>query len=132
MLNRIFNRKKDYARLSGRQVEIPAEEREAIIEKASKQVSRGVFYSTIIIITSFLPVFMLTGQEGKLFHPLAYTKTFILIVDAFLVITLAPVMISLFMRGKFKNERANPLTRNLENMSEPVIRVFFLNNTATI
>ncbi len=116
MLNHIFNRKKDY-------VEIPAEEREAIIEKSSKQVSRGVFYSTIIIITSFLPVFMLTGQEGKLFHPLAYTKTFILIVDAFLVITLAPVLISLFMRGKFKNEKANPLTRGLEKVYEPIIRV---------
>jgi Cu(I)/Ag(I) efflux system membrane protein CusA/SilA len=112
----MFNRKKDY-------IEIPAEEREAIIEKSSKQVSRGVFYSTIIIITSFLPVFMLTGQEGKLFHPLAYTKTFILIVDAFLVITLAPVMISLFMRGKFKNEKANPLTRTLEKIYEPIIRV---------
>ncbi len=116
MLNRIFNRKKDY-------IEIPAKEREAIIEKSSKQVSRGVFYSTIIIITSFLPVFMLTGQEGKLFHPLAYTKTFILIVDAFLVITLAPVLISLFMRGKFKNEKANPLTRGLEKVYEPIIRV---------
>ncbi len=116
MFKRIFNKKKDY-------VEIPAEEREAIIEKSSKQVSRGVFYSTIIIITSFLPVFMLTGQEGKLFHPLAYTKTFILIVDAFLVITLAPVLISLFMRGKFKNEKANPLTRGLEKIYEPIIRV---------
>ncbi len=111
----VFKRKKDY-------VEIPREEREAIIEKSSKQVSRGVFYSTIIIITSFLPVFMLTGQEGKLFHPLAYTKTFILVVDAILVITLAPVMISLFMRGKFKNEKANPLTRVLENIYEPIIR----------
>ena len=66
---------------------------------------------------------MLTGQEGKLFHPLAYTKTFILIVDAFLVITLAPVMISLFMRGKFKNERANPITRTLEDIYEPIIRI---------
>src|SRR5712672_1061150 len=101
---------------------IPEDVRMNIIERSSKQVSRGVFYSTIIIITSFLPVFMLTGQEGKLFHPLAYTKTFILVVDAFLVITLAPVMISLFMRGKFKNERSNPLTRNLENVYEPVIR----------
>lgn len=116
MLNRIFNKKRDY-------VEIPAEERETIIEKSSKQVSRGVFYSTVIIITSFLPVFMLTGQEGKLFHPLAYTKTFILIVDALLVITLAPVMISLFMRGKFKSEKANPLTRVLEGIYEPIIRV---------
>src|SRR5882672_10768830 len=115
MLKRMFNKKKDY-------VEIPAEEREAIIEKSSKQVSRGVFYSTIIIIASFLPVFILTGQEGKLFHPLAYTKTFILLVDAVLVITLAPVLMSLFMRGKFKSEKANPLTRTLENIYEPVIR----------
>ncbi len=108
-------RTKDY-------VDIPREERESIIEKSSKQVSRGVFYSTVIIITSFLPVFMLTGQEGKLFHPLAYTKTFILIVDAILVITLAPVMLSLFMRGKFKNEKSNPLTMVLENIYEPIIR----------
>ena len=56
-----------------------------LIEKACKQVSRGVFFSTVIIITSFFPVFLLTGQEGKLFHPLAFTKTFIMIVDAFLV-----------------------------------------------
>ena len=76
-------------------------ERLQIIERSSKQVSRGVFYSTVIIITSFLPVFMLTGQEGKLFHPLAYTKTFILVVDAILVLTLAPVIISLFMKGRF-------------------------------
>src|SRR5690606_24654887 len=62
--------------------EIEERERLAIIERSSKQVSRGVFFSTVIIITSFLPVFMLTGQEGKLFHPLAYTKTFIMIVDA--------------------------------------------------
>jgi Cu(I)/Ag(I) efflux system membrane protein CusA/SilA len=65
-----------------------------IIEQSCKQVSRGVFFSTIIIVTSFLPVFLLTGQEGKLFHPLAYTKTFILVVDAILVLTLAPVLIS--------------------------------------
>lgn len=116
MLNSLFKKKKDY-------VDVPAHEREAIIEKSSQQVSRGVFFSTVIIITSFLPVFMLTGQEGKLFHPLAYTKTFILIVDALLVITLAPVMISLFMRGKFKNESANPLTRVLEKIYEPLIRI---------
>ena len=99
------------------------EERESIIEKSCKQVSRGVFYSTIIIITSFLPVFMLTGQEGKLFHPLAYTKTFILMVDAILVLTLAPVMISLFMKGKFSDEKSNPLGHFLERIYEPMIRV---------
>lgn len=101
---------------------IPEEERLAIIEKSSRQVSRGVFYSTVIIITSFLPVFMLTGQEGKLFHPLAYTKTFIMLVDAILVVTLAPVIISFLMKGKFANERRNPVNRLLERMYEPVIR----------
>lgn len=97
-------------------------ERLGIIEKSSKQVSRGVFYSTVIIITSFLPVFMLTGQEGKLFHPLAYTKTFIMLVDAILVVTLAPVIISFFMKGRFRDEKHNPINRFLERLYEPVIR----------
>ena len=101
---------------------IPFAERLAIIERSCKQVSRGVFFSTVIIITSFLPVFLLTGQEGKLFHPLAYTKTFILVVDAFLVVTLAPVLISFFMRGRFRGEQANPINRLLEKVYEPLIR----------
>jgi len=101
---------------------ITEEERLKVIEQSSKQVSRGVFFATIIIITSFLPVFMLTGQEGKLFHPLAYTKTFIMIVDALLVITLAPVLISFFMKGKFRPDHANPVNRLLERIYEPVIR----------
>ena len=107
--------KKDYTK-------IPDKERLSIIERACKQVSRGVFFSTVIIITSFLPVFLLTGQEGKLFHPLAFTKTFILVVDALLVVTLAPVLISFFMKGKFRPENANPINRFLERMYEPIIR----------
>lgn len=101
---------------------ISEEERLQIIERSSKQVSRGVFFATVIIITSFLPVFMLTGQEGKLFHPLAFTKTFIMIVDALLVITLAPVLISFFMKGKFRPDNANPVNRFLEWIYEPIIR----------
>jgi Cu(I)/Ag(I) efflux system membrane protein CusA/SilA len=101
---------------------IPEDIRMNIIERACKQVSRGVFFSTIIIIASFLPVFMLTGQEGKLFGPLAYTKTFIMLVDAILVLTLAPVLISLFMKGRFRSENTNPINRFLERMYEPVIR----------
>jgi Cu(I)/Ag(I) efflux system membrane protein CusA/SilA len=104
-------------------IPIPEVERLAIIEQSSKQVSRGVFYSTIIIITSFLPVFLLTGQEGKLFHPLAFTKTFILIIDALLVITLAPVLLSFFMKGKFSGESKNPINRFLERIYEPIIRI---------
>src|SRR5216117_2777915 len=101
---------------------IPNDVRMNIIERACKQVSRVVFFSTIIIITSFLPVFLLTGQEGKLFGPLAYTKTFIMAVDAILVITLAPVLISFFMKGKFTPESSNPVNRFLERVYEPIIR----------
>ena len=101
---------------------VPEDVRMQIIERSCKQVSRGVFFSTVIIITSFLPVFMLTGQEGKLFHPLAYTKTFIMAVDAILVITLAPVLISFFMKGRFRPESANPINRGLERVYEPLIR----------
>ncbi len=117
-MKKLFNklkRKQTYYR-------IPELERMRLIEKASIQVSRGVFFSTIIIITSFLPVFLLTGQEGKLFHPLAFTKTFIMIVDAILVITLAPVLISFFMKGRFRPETKNPVNRILEKIYEPVIR----------
>ncbi|MES2874063.1 MAG: efflux RND transporter permease subunit [Bacteroidota bacterium] len=115
----------DYVRLSDK-------ERLSIIEKACQQVSRGVFYSTVIIITSFLPVFLLTGQEGKLFHPLAYTKTFILIIDAILVVTLAPVIISFFMKGKFRSEHENPVNRRLERIYEPVIRSCMKHRKTTI
>lgn len=102
---------------------IPNDVRMNIIERACKQVSRGVFFSTIIIITSFLPVFLLTGQEGKLFGPLAYTKTFIMVVDAILVVTLAPVLISFFMRGRFRPESANPVNRFLEKIYAPLIKL---------
>ena len=130
MLNKFskyFDRKKkeDYVKLSD-------EERLQIIEKSSKQVSRGVFYSTVIIITSFLPVFILTGQEGKLFHPLAYTKTFILMIDALLVVTLAPVLISFFMKGRFRTENENPINRKLEGFYEPLIRACIKHRKTTI
>jgi len=109
---KLFKRNKD---------PLTSEERNAIIMKASKQVGPGVFYSTIIVIASFLPVFLLTGMEGKLFHPLAWTKTFILLVDAFLAITFTPVLISFLLKGKLKPESANPITRTLEKVYNPIL-----------
>src|SRR5436190_18071299 len=100
---------------------LTSEEKMEIIERASKQVGPGVFYSTIIVVTSFLPVYLLTGMEGKLFQPLAWTKTFILLIDAFLAITLTPVLISFFLKGKLKPESANPITRTLERIYTPII-----------
>ncbi len=101
---------------------LTAEERMEIIKKSSKQVGPGVFYSTIIVVASFLPVFLLTGMEGKLFQPLAWTKTFILLVDAFLAITLAPVLISFFLKGRLKPESKNPVTRILEKIYTPILK----------
>ena len=98
------------------------EERLGIIEKASKQVGPGVFYSTIIVVTSFLPVFLLTGMEGKLFSPLAWTKTFILLVDAFLAITLTPVLISYFVKGRLRTEQKNPVARFLVKVYTPILQ----------
>jgi Cu(I)/Ag(I) efflux system membrane protein CusA/SilA len=64
---------------------------------------------------------MLTGMEGKLFHPLAWTKTFILLIDAFLAITLTPVLISFLLKGRLKPEEANPVTSFLEKIYTPIL-----------
>lgn len=112
-VRKILNRKKD---------PLTTDERNKIIELSSKQVGPGVFYSTIIVVTSFLPVFLLTGMEGKLFHPLAWTKTFILLIDAVLAITLMPVLISFFLKGRLKPESANPITRTLEKIYTPILK----------
>ncbi|MBI3510226.1 MAG: efflux RND transporter permease subunit [Bacteroidetes bacterium] len=98
------------------------EKRLAIIERASHQIGKGAFYSTIIIVASFLPVFLLTGQEGKLFSPLAWTKTFILIIDAFIAVTLVPVLASFFLKGKFKPESKNPVNSFLQKLYSPVVK----------
>jgi copper/silver efflux system protein len=110
---------------------LSVEERIDIIMKSSKQVGPGVFYSTVIVIASFLPVFLLTGMEGKLFSPLAWTKSFILIVDAFLAITLTPVLISFLLKGKLRPEGKNPITKILEKIYTPILR-FCLNWRKTI
>ncbi len=105
---------------------LSSEQKLQLIESSSKLVGPGVFYSTIIVITSFLPVFLLTGMEGKLFSPLAYTKSFILIVDAFLAITLTPVLISFLLKGKLRPENKNPINKGLERIYTPILK-FCLN-----
>lgn len=96
-------------------------ERIKIIETSCKQVGRGVFFSTLIIVASFLPVFLLEGQEGKLFGPLAWTKSFILAIDAILAVTLTPVLISFFLKGKIRTDAHNPLNRFMERVYRPVL-----------
>lgn len=89
---------------------------------SAKQVGPAIFYSVGIMVISFLPVFMLEGQEGKLFRPLAFTKTFVLAGSAIIAITLVPVLMTMLTRGKFRTENQNPITRVLNRLYAPVIR----------
>jgi Cu(I)/Ag(I) efflux system membrane protein CusA/SilA len=90
--------------------------------RSAQQVGRAIFFSLGIIVVSFLPVFMLEGQEGKLFHPLAWTKTFSLAASAVISITLVPMLMTLLMRGKFKPEEKNPVSHFFMRLYEPLLR----------
>ena len=94
-----------------------------ISAKSAKQVGRAIFFSEAIIVVSFLPVFMLEGQEGKLFHPLAFTKTFAIAGSAFITITLVPMLMTLFMKGKFYDERKNPVMKFFSRLYDPILRL---------
>ncbi|MDH5324019.1 MAG: efflux RND transporter permease subunit [Gammaproteobacteria bacterium] len=92
-----------------------------IMRRASAEVGPALFFSLLIITLSFLPVFTLEAQEGKLFSPLAYTKTYAMAASAFLSITLMPVLMGLFIRGHIASESNNPLNRFLIALYRPVI-----------
>ena len=103
----------------------------AVVVRSAQQVARPIFFSILIIVVSFLPVFLLTGQEGKLFHPLAFTKTFSLLGSAIVSITLVPVMMTLLMRGKMRSEEKNPVSRFFRAMYLPALR-WSLNHGKTV
>jgi copper/silver efflux system protein len=92
-----------------------------IIRDAAVEVGPTLFYSLLVIAVSFLPVFTLQSQEGKLFKPLAFTKTYSMAAAALLSITLAPVLMGFFIRGKIPSEEKNPLNRFLVWLYHPVI-----------
>jgi Cu(I)/Ag(I) efflux system membrane protein CusA/SilA len=89
--------------------------------EAATQVGRPMFFSMLVIILAFVPVFLLTGQEGKLFHPLAYTKSFALLGAVLLAITAVPVFCTILVRGPFKPESENWLMKALLKIYEPVL-----------
>jgi len=94
----------------------------AIIADASKEVGPALFYSLLIITLSFLPVFTLQAQEGRLFQPLAFTKTYAMAASALLAVTVVPVLMGLFIRGNVMPEKKNPINRFLIWIYHPVIR----------
>jgi Cu(I)/Ag(I) efflux system membrane protein CusA/SilA len=95
----------------------------ALVVASSKEVGPALFVSLVIITLSFVPIFALEAQEGRLFRPLAWTKTLAMAAASLLSITLVPVLMGLFIRGKVKPERANPVNRFLIRAYRPVIEL---------
>ena len=102
---------------------VTPENRWRLVAQASKEVGPPLFFSLLIVTLSFLPVFALQAQEGRLFAPLAYTKTFAMAAAAGLSVTLVPVLMGLFIRGRVRAEHANPVNRLLIAAYRPFIRV---------
>lgn len=94
-----------------------------VIIEAAKEVGPSLFFSLLVITVGFLPVFTLQAQAGRLFKPLAYTKTFAMLFSSFLAITLTPVLMTLFIRGKIRPEEKNPVSRILHKLYEPVASI---------
>src|SRR5713226_9605010 len=93
-----------------------------VIVEAAKEVGKPLFFALLIITVSFLPVFTLEAQEGRLFRPLAFTKTFAMFFASFLSITLAPVLMVLLIRGRIHPEARNPVSRMLIGLYNPIVR----------
>ncbi|HEY5213869.1 MAG TPA: CusA/CzcA family heavy metal efflux RND transporter [Acidobacteriaceae bacterium] len=98
------------------------EERRNILIRSAQQVGPALFYSLIIIVVSFLPVFLLEAQEGRMFRPLAWTKTLALMFASLLSITLVPALMPFCLRGKLRPESANPAARFTQAIYLPVLR----------
>ena len=98
----------------------PGTDRKRVIVDACKEVGRPIFFSLLLITVSFLPIFTLSGQAGRLFTPLAYTKTFAMFAAAVLSITLAPPLMVLLLKGRFRTEATNPVSRLLSAVYRPI------------
>jgi Cu(I)/Ag(I) efflux system membrane protein CusA/SilA len=102
---------------------IPEPERRRSLIDSAKQVGPALFFSLIIIVVSFLPVFLLEAQEGRMFRPLAWTKTLAVGFSSILAITLVPVLMVIFIKGKLRPESQNPVSRLTQALYLPVLRL---------
>jgi Cu(I)/Ag(I) efflux system membrane protein CusA/SilA len=96
--------------------------RHRVLIDAAKQVGPALFFSLLIIVVSFLPVFLLEAQEGRMFRPLAWTKTLAVASSSILAVTLVPVLMTLLIRGRLRPERANPVSHFTQALYLPVLR----------
>jgi Cu(I)/Ag(I) efflux system membrane protein CusA/SilA len=102
------------------------------VRDSTRLVGRPVFFSMAIILLAFVPVFALTGQEGKLFHPLAFTKTFAVLAATVIAVTLVPVLCTLLLGGRFHAEEANPVMRALRRLYQPALEGALAHRALTI
>jgi Cu(I)/Ag(I) efflux system membrane protein CusA/SilA len=102
--------------------DISNKKRVEIIVKSAKQVGRPIFFALILVVVSFLPIFALSGQEGRLFSPLAFTKSFAMISGAILSITLVPILMVFFIKGKILDEKRNYLNRFFIALYSPLLK----------
>ncbi len=98
-------------------------DRRRVLIGAAKQVGPALFFSLVIIVVSFLPVFLLEAQEGRMFKPLAWTKTLAVAFSSFLAITLVPVLMVMFIKGRLRPESENPISRITQALYLPVLRL---------
>jgi Cu(I)/Ag(I) efflux system membrane protein CusA/SilA len=105
-----------------RPAEITEKKRREILIGAAKQVGPAIFFSLLIILVSFLPVFLLEAQEGRMFRPLAWTKTLAVAFSSILAVTLVPVLMLIFVRGRLRPESTNPFSRWTQALYLPVLR----------
>jgi Cu(I)/Ag(I) efflux system membrane protein CusA/SilA len=110
----------------------PDADRAEVLVEAAKEVTPAIFFALVIIAVAFLPVFTLTGQAGRLFKPLAYTKTFVMLISALLSITLAPALMGLLIRGKITPEHRHPVSRLLVRIYEPFVYIALRRPKSTI
>src|SRR6516225_11121115 len=103
-------------------IEVGEKQRHRILIGAAKQVGPAIFFSLLIILVSFLPVFLLEAQEGRMFRPLAWTKTLAVAFSSILAVTLVPVLMLIFIRGHLRPESANPFSRWTQALYLPVLR----------
>lgn len=99
---------------------------------AGKLVGRPIFFAMVVIILAFVPVFALTGMEGKMFHPLAFTKTLAMVNSTILAVTLVPVLCTFLIRGRLHREEDNPIMRGLRAIYQPALRWALKHRVATI
>ena len=102
------------------------------VRDSTRLVGRPVFFSMAIILLAFVPVFALTGQEGKLFHPLAFTKTFAVLAATIIAVTLVPVLCTLLLGGRVHAEAANPVMRLLRRAYQPALEAALSHRTITV